>query len=211
MSTHSCLPNKQFFLFLACLLLFPSEGLAHKIRVFAWVSGNMVTVESGFAGKRPLINGKVTVKDNKNGTILLEGNSDEKGVFTFPVPDKARAEAKDLLIVVSGGEGHQNQWLIPAAEYLPQGEVAPPALEEKPSLSLIASPSSSAEVDNAELKQLIEEVLEKQLAPIRRSLAKAENNKPTIHDILGGIGYLLGLAGLAAWLKNRRPRGQQKQ
>ncbi len=211
MFTHSCLHNKQLFLLLAYLFLFPSESLAHKIRVFAWVSGNMVTVESGFAGKRPLINGKVTVKDNKNGTILLQGNSDEKGVFTFPIPDKARAEARDLLIVVSGGEGHQNQWLIPSTEYLPQGEVPSPALDKKPCLSPTASPSSSAEVDNAELKQLIEEVLEEQLAPIRRSLAKAENKKPTIHDILGGIGYLLGLAGLAAWLKNRRPGGQQKQ
>ncbi|MBU1231418.1 MAG: hypothetical protein KKD01_04985 [Proteobacteria bacterium] len=209
MFTHSCFHNKQLFLLLGCLFLFPSEGLAHKIRVFAWVSGDTVTVESGFAGNRPLINGEVTVKDNKNGTILLQGTGDEKGVFTFPVPDKAKAEATDLLIVVSGGEGHQNQWLVPAAEYLPQGELPSPSLEKKSSLAPTVSPSSSTGVSNSELKQMIEEVLEEQLAPIKRSLAKGENKTPTIQDILGGIGYLLGLAGLAAWLKNRRPKGQQ--
>jgi nickel transport protein len=209
MPTPSYLHNKQLFLLLACLLLFPSEGLAHKIRVFAWVSGNTVTVESGFANNRPLLNGEITIKDNKEGTVLLQGIGDENGIFTFPVPDQARAEASDLLIIVSGGEGHQNQWLLSAAEYLPQGEEPTP--ERKPSLPPTASPSSSTEVNNTELKQLITEVLEEQLAPIRRSLAKAENKKPTINDILGGIGYLIGLAGLAAWLKNRSPQKTTRQ
>ncbi|MBU0943861.1 MAG: hypothetical protein KJ804_07810 [Proteobacteria bacterium] len=207
MPLPSILANKKLFLLLACLFLFPSQGLAHKIRVFAWVSGDTVTVESGFADNRPLIKGEITVIDNKKGTVLLQGIGDENGIFTFAVPDQARAEASDLLIIVSGGEGHQNQWLIPATEYLPQGDGSTP--ETMPSLPPAASPASSAEVDNSKLKQLIAEVLEEQLAPIRRSLAKAEEKKPTINDILGGIGYLIGLAGLAAWLKNRRPKGQQ--
>lgn len=209
MSAYFRLHEKQIFLVLICLFLFPLESMAHKIQVFAWVSGNTVTVESGFAGSRPLINGKVTVTDSKSGTILVEGTGDEKGIFTFPVPEQARDEAADLLIVVSGGEGHQNQWLVPATEYLPQNEVPAPSLQKKVSLPPAAPPPHATGADKSELKQMIEEVLEEQLAPIRRSLAKGENSSPTIQDILGGIGYLLGLAGLAAWLKNRRPKGQQ--
>ena len=210
MPTADILHNKPFFLLFVFLFLFPSEGLAHKIRVFAWVSDNMVTVESGFAGNRPLIKGKVTVKDNKTGTVLLQGVGDAKGIFTFPIPDTAKAKATDLLIVVSGGEGHQNHWLIPAAEYLPDQEAPPAAVDPSgvapsPSLPLAVPPAAPAGITNAELKKIVEEALAEQLAPIKRSLAKAEERKRTISDILGGIGYLLGLAGLAAWFRNRRP------
>ena len=62
---------------------------------------------------------------------------------------------------------------------------------------------------NEELKRMVQELLAEELAPIRRSLAKAEDRTPDIHDIMGGIGYLLGLAGLIAWLKNRpQPAGK---
>lgn len=176
-------------LFLACLFFLPQQVQAHKIHVFAWVSGDTVTVESNFSGNRPLIEGKVTVKDSQSGTILLQGTGDKKGIFTFTVPDKAREVASDLLILVSGSEGHQSEWLVPATEYLSEKS--------------ISTPKNSEDLNNAELRQMLEELLAQELAPIKRSLAESKQNKPGFRDIMGGIGYLLGLAGLAAWLKNR--------
>lgn len=186
---------KRIFFLLSCLLLLllPCMVQAHKIHVFAWVSGDTVTVESGFSGNRPLINGSVTIQDNKSKNILLEGTGDKKGVFTFSIPAIARKEKMDLLVIVTGSEGHQSQWLIPADEYLsPQIPVNTPA-------------QSPGTLDNNELKQMIQELLSQELAPIKRSLAEARDKKPGFRDIMGGIGYLLGLAGLVAWLKNRRP------
>ena len=177
-------------LLLACLFFLPLQAQAHKIHVFAWVSGDTVTVESNFSGNRPLMNGNVTVKNNKSGTVLLQGIGDEKGIFTFSVPARAREEATDLLIVVSGSEGHQSEWLIPAKDYL----------SDNTSLS---APVKPAGLNNAELKQMLEELLDQKLAPIKRSLAENKQDKPGFRDIMGGIGYLLGLAGLVAWLKNR--------
>ena len=106
------------------------------------------------------------------------------------MPARAREVATDLLIVVSGSEGHQSEWLIPAKEYL----------SDNTSLS---APVKPAGLNNAELKLMLEELLDQKLAPIKRSLAESKQNKPGFRDIMGGIGYLLGLAGLAAWLKNR--------
>ena len=176
-------------LFLACLFFLPLQAQAHKIYVFAWVSGDTVTVESYFSGNQPLINGNVTVKDNKSDTILLQGIGDEKGIFTFAVPARAREEKTDLLIVVSGSEGHQSQWLIPATDYLSEKN--------------ISTPKNSEGLSNTELRQMLQEILDQELAPIKRSLAENKQNKPGFRDIMGGIGYLLGLAGLVAWLKNR--------
>ena len=50
---------------------------------------------------------------------------------------------------------------------------------------------------------MLEELLDQKLAPIKRSLAESKQEKPDFQDIMGGIGYLLGLAGLVAWLRNR--------
>ncbi len=194
----------RYCLLLVCLLFLPLQAQAHKIHVFAWVSGNTITVESNFSRNRPLLNGKVTVLDNTTQTILLQGTGDEQGIFTFPVPPRAKETAIDLLIVVSGGEGHQSSWLIPAAEYLSD---SPPAVPDThpptSSTGQTTTPSAETALENAELKQMLQKLLEQELAPIRRSLAMAENKPPGFRDIMGGIGYLVGLAGLIAWLRNR--------
>jgi len=161
-----------------------------------------VTVESNFSSSRPLIDGSVSVLDNQSKAVLLEGTGDKKGIFIFQIPDIARETATDLLIVVSGSEGHQAQWLLPAEEYL--SDVPSPAAQIVPA-SLVATAS------NDELRQIIEELLTQELAPIKRSLAAAENKKPGFRDIMGGIGYLLGLAGLIAWLRNRPAEDSSQQ
>ena len=176
-------------LFLATLFFLPQQAMAHKIHVFAWVSGDTVTVESSFSGNRPLIRGNVTVKDNTSGEVLLQGVGDEKGIFTFLLPAKVKEKATDLLIVVAGSEGHRSEWLVPATEYLAESDTP--------------TPEAPKGMDNAELKKMLEVLIRQELAPIKRSLAESRLNKPGFRDIMGGIGYLLGLAGLAAWFKNR--------
>jgi nickel transport protein len=202
---------------LVCLFLLPIQAQAHKIHVFAWVSGNTITVESNFSKNRPLLNGKVTVQDNGSKTVLLQGTGDDKGLFTFPIPARANNDAMDLLIVVSGSEGHQSTWLIPAEEYLSETSRVPPnnlpAKTQHLPINSAAVPdmvSTKAEIENTELKQMLQKLLNQELAPIRRSLAKAEDKSPGFSDIMGGIGYLLGLAGLVAWLRNRPQKTGRK-
>jgi nickel transport protein len=197
-------------LFLVCLFSLPLQVQAHKIHVFAWVSDNTVTVESSFSGNRPLQNGKVTVKDRQSNRVLLQGTGDERGLFTFAIPARVKDAAMDMLIVVSGSEGHQSEWLLPAEEYL--SDTPPETVDnlstnlQDPAVNEGSQPDrlpADTNIGNAELKQMLKELLEQELAPIRRSLAKAEDESPDFRDIMGGIGYLLGLAGLVAWLRNR--------
>ncbi len=180
----------SLYLLLISLFL-PPQAQAHKIHVFAWVSGNTVTVESGFSGNQPLVKGTVTVTDAQTAELLLQGTGNSKGIFTFEIPATVKEKAADILITVTGGEGHQSEWRIPATEYLTETVV------EK-------IPQQQALINNEELEQMLRKILEEELAPIKRSLAKASEQKPGFRDIMGGIGYLLGLAGLIAWLKNRK-------
>lgn len=187
----------RLFLLLFFLLL-PLQAHGHKIHVFAWVSGDTVTVESTVSGNHPVVKSSITVTNNQSGEQILQGNGDEKGIFSFTIPPAIKQKAADLLLTVSGGEGHQAEWLVPASEY--QSDVIMPT----PQIQAQAT-------DSAELKRILQEVLEQELAPIRRSIAQANDRKPGFRDIMGGIGYLLGLAGLVAWLKNRKPNTLPKE
>ncbi len=179
-----------FFNLFFILLLLPVQAQAHKIHVFAWVSGNIVTVESGFSGNHPLVKGAVTVKNAKTAELLLQGTGDSKGIFTFEIPGAVKENAADMLITVTGGEGHQSEWLIPASEYLAE--------------TITAKLPPQQTLSNEELEELFRKILAEELAPLKRTLAKSREQKPGFRDIMGGIGYLLGLAGLIAWLKNRK-------
>lgn len=55
----------------------------------------------------------------------------------------------------------------------------------------------------AELQNLIETAVARQIKPLREELA-AYKEQAKFRDLLGGLGYLLGLAGLGAWLSQRR-------
>lgn len=187
----------RLFLFLVFLLL-PLQAHGHKIHVFAWVSGDTVTVESTVSGNHPVIKSSITVTNNQSGEQILQGNGDEKGIFSFTIPPAIKQNAADLLITVSSGDGHLAEWLLPADEYH--------------SDSIMPTPKIQAQAtDGAELKKILQEVLEQELAPIRRSIAQANDRKPGFRDIMGGIGYLLGLAGLVAWFKNRKPNTLPKE
>ena len=57
-----------------------------------------------------------------------------------------------------------------------------------------------------ELNQLLETTIDKKLAPIKRTLAENSDKGPSLQDILGGIGYILGLAGIAAYVQSLKKR-----
>ena len=177
-----------------CLFFLPLQAEAHKIHVFAWVSGEIVTVESGFSGNKPLLHAKITVKDTTSGDVIVTGNGDAKGMFTFTVPSEARTRKSDLLIIVKGGEGHQSEWLLPADEYLS---------------ALISDKDTDHQTDTVntvELQRMIRKIVTQELAPIKRSLAESRQDKPDFRDVTAGIGFLLGLAGLISWTRNRKAR-----
>jgi len=54
------------------------------------------------------------------------------------------------------------------------------------------------------LRRIISEELSKGLSPVRKALAESHDQEPTLRDILGGMGWIIGLAGMAAWAQSRR-------
>lgn len=200
---------RSFFLSLAFTLLIQAPALAHRVNVFAYVEGDEIVVECGYSKSKPVINGAITVFDAGNGAQLLQGTTNEKGLFRFPVPRQARLSGSDLRILLRAGEGHQNEWIVAADEFLGAKTPAPPE----------PAPAGTAETGNGEMRQAasppatgltrsdVEEVvgavLDARLAPIKRSLLEHGQRGPELRDIIGGIGWIFGLVGIAAYFKSR--------
>ena len=55
-----------------------------------------------------------------------------------------------------------------------------------------------------DLEKIVEKVLDQKLKLINRMLAEIQQPAPSFRDIFGGIGYILGLVGVAASFRNRR-------
>jgi nickel transport protein len=60
-------------------------------------------------------------------------------------------------------------------------------------------------VDPAQVQAAVERALDRKLAPIRAMLARMEADRGIgVQDVVGGLGWILGLVGLAAWMRYRK-------
>ena len=192
-------------LLLLCLLA--SSAYGHKIRVFAYSEGDTIIGETSFSGGKKAQETTIIVTDKISGRQLLTTKTDSSGQFTFPVPEEARNNRLALLIIADAGEGHRNQWLLEAADYLPEtaGETtAEVTRTTRPSEPETTSAPAAAAMDEEQLRRIIDESLAGQLGPVKRQLAEMRERKINLQDILGGLGYIIGLAGIAAYIKSRQ-------
>ncbi len=210
-------------LFCLSLFFFPLPVDAHKINIFAWSSDNTVLGETSFNGgsSRPR-NAEIQVLNKADNRVLLTTRTNEKGKFSFTIPKEAAQNHLDLLLVVNAGEGHRGEWLLPAAEYLATGPEQLPAGQQgqqpgdrsggtvttQPLVRTAGSATMSLP-DEAALRRIIDQELEKKLAPVKHMLARSCQHSTNLRDILGGIGYIIGLAGMAAWAKAGKDRSSK--
>lgn len=101
-------------LLLFFMLALPQAAHAHRVNIFAWTEGGQIIAECGFNGGNKVKQGQVVVYDAATGAKIQEGRTDDQGVYRFPVP--AEGKAHGLRIVIKAGEGHQNEWMMDAAE-----------------------------------------------------------------------------------------------
>jgi len=195
---------KSILIGLVVLILLPSATLAHKVNLFAYADNGMVYTESYFSDGRKVMNSTVEVFDAKNNKLLLTGKTDKNGEFSFKIP-----QANVLRIVLTASMGHKNEYLLSKDEVkdalgmVSASEKSLPESVEREKKE--TSPKNMTQIYDNQLKFFIEQAVEKKTAPIMRKLIKIEKQiqKPSLQEILGGIGYILGLMGIGIYFKHR--------
>lgn len=189
--------RKQLIFSIVILIVCVSTpAAAHKVSVFAWVEGETVHTESKFSGGKKVKDGKIQVFNHRN-QLVLDGITDGQGYFAFPVDKKAQT----LKVVLTAGMGHSNHWLVTAQELGYDKTDQPAQTTERPQ-----PPNEKNLTDCDAIGKIVESAVEKKLAPIKAQLAEQAWG---MRDIVAGIGYILGLMGLASYLHHRKTQSNK--
>lgn len=212
---------------LAVCLMLPAAALAHKVNVFAYVDGGRIVLDCFFSKTDRVHHGAITILDAATGEELAQGTTDEKGVLALPVPPKAIASGHALKILLKAGEGHQSETEVEASEFAglkmsapanklsvstatkpkakPTGKTA--KAEPKNTASTTSPITASAvapAMDEAILARIVEQAVDNRMAPVKQLLLASAEKGTSPTEVVGGIGYIIGLFGIAAFVASKR-------
>ena len=196
------------------------SALAHRVNVFAYVDGDAIQVECAFSRSQKVRHGKLAISDLETGQILLEGSTNETGEFRFRPPDDFLETGHGLRILLNAGEGHQNDWQISAEELralsplkattnatrqapAQRTEEQPPMPEPQQHAPALTQTRPTDYLSADELEAAMGRIMDAKLAPIRQALARQETQGPRLQDIIGGLGWIIGLLGIVAYMKRK--------
>lgn len=186
---------------------------AHKIMVFGYLEEGRVHLEGYFADGKKAENSLVEVFA-EDGRKLLEGKTDEQGVFSFPMPD-----VPEVRVVLTGSMGHRAECVVEGDKRVPARQVAlaqtkveKPA-EEKP-VPVQSSPpcdggaaAGTAVLDEERMRTIVADEIDRKIAPLTREVMILAQHRTSLTDVIGGIGYIAGFMGLIMYFKARRGSG----
>jgi nickel transport protein len=201
-----------FVLFVAGWLVFSAQPVyAHRMTIFAWVEGDVVHTESKFGNGKAVKHAKVSVSD-VNGNFIIEGKTDEDGRYFFKAPKPI-----DLKIVLTASMGHQAEWTVSADEFMqgpgkdnqpaPKTDGTPEKeeVQKKQNITQERRPADATmTVSSQEIKEMIDSALDRKFKPVMDMLVKLNDPSPKMSDVVGGIGYIFGLAGVYLYFSSRK-------
>jgi nickel transport protein len=175
----------------AATLPSPETALAHRLYVFARDEDGQVCGRGYFSKKSGARDAPFAATDRR-GNVLASGRTDQDGKFCF------ERSGKDALIISVDAEmGHRGEFSLSAAtENATDGGADAPASEPP------RAPEASSPLAQDALEPLLRRVIREELR--RAPSAAREEEGPGFRDLVGGLGWIAGLAALFAWWGKRR-------
>ena len=131
---------------------------------------------------------------SKTGELLASAQPNAQGEFEF-----AKVTAAEYRIQADSQDGHRAEWWIGQTEFT--------ALSPSPAGSVSANtknlPDTSTYADLDELDRRIEQAWLDSWGRYGWNCSRPVI-KLALSDIIGGIGFIVGLAGAALWWRSRR-------
>lgn len=171
--------------------LIASPALAHGVHLFVATEGDLLTGRAYYSEDAPLEHATVQVKDT-DGNLIAEVETDHDGRFTFR-PSRAIAHE----FVVATDDGHRAVAVVQPSE-----------------LPVTLRPGALRRADDIDapgtMSPLLDEMrksLEGQIRALKEDLNRHEESV-RIRDVIGGVGYIVGVMGLIALIRSRRRGGE---
>lgn len=195
---YSCRrPGWTGFGFMLALVVFvlcvAAPSRAHKVNVFAYVEGDKIVVEGYFSKSAKAMNCAVQFSDAA-GKVIHTGKTDDKGRYAVPIADLGQLDG-DLLVTLDVGDGHLKEYRLDAAEIPKSSEPA----------SKRSGPETRVQ-DFGTIEAAIEAIVKRENQKIitmlgnqQKLLLEQQESGAGLKDIVGGIGWILGILGVVAF------------
>lgn len=202
MATRSAVRRLTSALVLVATLCAAGSGHAHKVVLSLYVTGGLIEGEVGFSNGDVAPEARIDVY-GPGGERLAELATDDSGFFAY------QASARiDHIFKADLGAGHVAEARVAADELSPTlaAQAAPTGTTPAPDSqegTAAAAGAASQVLTQANLQAAIQEVVASQVRPLRQQVTALEN-RIRFQDVLGGLGYIAGLMGLALYIQSRR-------
>lgn len=165
-------------LFVATIVTFgvAISAAAHEMHLYVAAEGNSLKGKAYFEDDAPAANMTVLV-ETEEGEEIASLSTDEDGTFVY-TPDAAHL----LVFVATTPDGHRETFKVDAAEVA----------------SILTPPVAGAE-------EITGDRLAQQIAALREQTNDLQQ-RLWLRDVIGGIGYIVGVLGLFAFWKARQSR-----
>jgi len=180
-------------LMITLFFVLAANAAGHGMHVHAWLDGDRIQGRAVWHGGQPVVDARVTATPTV-GYVLPETRTDQLGEFTIPLGQSAEPE-DGWVVGVRLPDGHGGRTKVESS--LPAGE------ETK-----MESPRSEGEGTVQESPVPADrgsnlEAIRMELVAIQGRLDQIEH-RTRWSDLLGGIGYIVGLGGVAFYFLGRR-------
>jgi nickel transport protein len=175
--------RKFQFVIILLIILCPSSVFAHNMDVFAAVEGNTIRGKANFHDGTPAKNAVVKAFDS-SGEEIGRTKTDDEGKFVL----EARFHC-DYRLLVDTGDGHGGEYTI-SAKALPAD-----LPDHGPSVASVESTHSHPAIDEPKLDKNLLAEIHADVDALQEQLNGYEH-RIRFRDILGGIGFIVGLVGV---------------
>lgn len=170
---------------------------AHRLKVFATVEGAGVGGYAFFVGGGRARGTSWVARDAQN-TEIAAGTTDDQGRFAFELPDTVTT---DITVTVDTHEAHVASATLSATRLgIAAAAPGPAATADAAAPGAGAAPRPLAD---GQIAALVEAAVQRQVEPLLERIEQMDSRLRLV-DILSGIFFIVGLAGIALWARGRR-------
>ena len=200
------------------IMLLPPNASAHNVVSGVYADGMIIEGEIGYSnGDMAEAGSPVKVLD-ENGGLIAELALNESGAFIYEAKTATKHVFKANL-----SAGHVAEMIVEAEEiHLPIGQSKASVVKTAGAGNQVKEPDNMADaispklvpkgatlgsdVTVDQLESIVRSAVAQQIRPLQKEL-KAYKEKVMLRDIAGGLGFIFGLFGVAAWMASRRKQG----
>ena len=172
------------------LSLMTSGAEAHRLKLFATLEDGTISGYAFFVGSGRAQDADLRISD-ATGKEVAALRTDAKGFYRWKAPS-----AQTYRLIANTGDGHVADATIEAQRFAGLSADTIETAEEE-------DKTIAGSISAAQIERIVDAAVARQMRPLIEAYEAAEG-RTRFNDIMGGIGMIIGLAGLSLWAQARR-------